>query len=259
MAKTLKIISYNVNGLRAAIKKGFMEWLEAANPDILCLQEIKMEPSQIDMKHFEALGYSDFWFPAQKKGYSGVAIFTKIKPDHVEYGSGDSQSDGEGRIIRIDFGKISLLNVYIPSGTTGDVRQSYKMQWLGEFEKFIKKLLKKHPNLIICGDVNICHQAIDIHNPISNAKSSGFLPEERAWVTKFLGDGFIDTFRHFNKEPHHYSWWTYRMNARARNLGWRIDYFFASKSLEKNLKSAFILPEAKHSDHAPVGIEVKID
>ncbi len=251
-----KIITYNVNGIRAAITKGWLDWLRTINPDIVLLQEIKAEQSQVDVSGLENDGYFHFWHPAEKKGYSGVALFSRTKPDKVVIGSGNPDIDREGRIIRADFGKISVMSVYIPSGSSGEERQGYKMEWLQWFDEYIHELLKERPQLIIGGDVNICHQAIDIHNPVSNAKSSGFLPEERAWLDQFLKSGFIDSFRFFHKEPHQYTWWTFRQNARARNLGWRIDYLFATNNLEKKLKSASIIPEAVHSDHCPVLLEV---
>lgn len=255
--KSRKIITYNVNGIRSALNKGWMEWLRSVGPDIVLLQEIKAEPGQLNLPVFENDGYFNFWHPAQKKGYSGVALFSKEEPDHVEVGSGNPDIDAEGRIIRADFGKVSVMSVYIPSGSSGDDRQGYKMEWLAWFDEYIRELRKTKKQLIIGGDVNICHRAIDIHNPVSNVKSSGFLPEEREWMEQFLQGGFIDTFRFFNAEPHHYTWWTFRANARARNLGWRIDYLLATNNLEKQLKRCVILPEAKHSDHCPVLLEVE--
>lgn len=250
------IISYNVNGIRAAINKNFLEWLKNVNPDILCLQEIKANPDQFDSKSFESLGYYYYSYPAQKKGYSGVAILSKTKPDTINYGCGITKYDDEGRILRADFGKVSVMSVYHPSGSSGDERQAFKMQWLSDFTDYISKLKKERPNLILSGDFNICNKAIDIHNPKSNATTSGFLPEERAWFDSFLASGFIDSFREFNKEPHQYSWWSYRANAREKNLGWRIDYNLISKELLSQLKGASILPDAKHSDHCPVVINI---
>lgn len=252
-----RIISYNVNGIRAAIRKGFLEWLEAANPDVLCLQEIKAEPHQLEDGILENLKYHHYWYPAEKKGYSGVSIWTKEKPLHVEIGCGIEKYDREGRVLRLDFKDYSVMSVYMPSGSSGELRQEFKMEWLADFRNYIDGLKVDHPNLIISGDYNICHQAIDIHNPKRNANTSGFLPEEREWVTQFMDSGFIDTFRYFNKEPHNYSWWSYRANARAKNLGWRIDYHMISKSLEKRLKRAAILSEAKHSDHCPILLEIE--
>lgn len=254
----MKIISYNVNGIRSAINKGLMEWLRATDADIVCLQEIKAEPEQLNLLHFEDLGYKTYWYPAQKKGYSGVAIFTKQEPLHIEYGCGIEAYDQEGRILRIDFKNISIMSVYFPSGTSGDHRQDFKYQFLEDFSAYIEKLKKKHPNLIICGDVNICHKEIDIHNPVSNKNTTGFLPPERAWVTSFLESGFIDSFRYFNQEPHQYTWWSFRFNARKQNKGWRIDYILVSENLKDKMKRAAILKEAHHSDHCPTMLEIEV-
>ena len=254
----MKIISYNVNGLRSAINKGFIEWLSTYPADIICLQEVKAHRENVDFAKIEALGYETYWYPAEKKGYSGVAVFTRRKPELVLYGNGIMQSDAEGRVIRADFGDITLINAYFPSGSSGDVRQAYKYQWLDEFFEYIYKLKQGRPNLIITGDYNICHRPVDIHNPISNKDSSGFLPEERAWMDKWFDSGFVDTFRFFNPHPHQYSWWSFRANARANNKGWRIDYISVSKSLEHKLKDAAIYPDVKHSDHCPVYAELDL-
>ena len=254
---TSKIITYNVNGLRAACTKGWVDWLKSVDPDVVLLQEIKTESSQVDLPAFDALGYRHYWHSAEKKGYSGVALFSKQEPNQVVIGSGNPDIDREGRIIRADFDHFSVMSVYIPSGSAGDVRQSYKMEWLSWFRQYISELVKVIPKLIIGGDVNICHKAIDIHNPVSNAKSSGFLPEEREWMENFLQGGFIDTFRHFNQDPHQYTWWSFRSGARNRNLGWRIDYLLATENLRNKLKRAVILPDAIHSDHCPVLLEIE--
>jgi len=251
-----KIISYNVNGIRAALNKNWLDWLLEVNPDILCLQEIKANPEQLNLELFSNANYTAYWYPAQKKGYSGVAILTKTKPDKVVFGCGIQKYDDEGRVIRADYGDISVLSVYHPSGSSGDERQAFKMQWLADFQDYINQLKKERPKLIICGDYNICNKPIDIHNPKSNANTSGFLPEEREWFDQFLMSGFVDSFRVFNQEPHQYSWWSYRANARQKNLGWRIDYNLVSENLRTKLVHAAILPEAKHSDHCPVLLEM---
>jgi exodeoxyribonuclease-3 len=252
----MRIISYNVNGIRAAISKGFLNWLQQANPDVICLQEIKATEDQIPLLDVELSGYPyHYWFPATKKGYSGVAILSKIKPNNVVFGTGIDHMDFEGRNLRVDFDDFSVMSLYLPSGTNMD-RLDYKFQYMDEFQEYITNLKKDIPNLIVCGDYNICHEPIDIHDPIRNKTVSGFLPEERAWLDKFMKNGFIDTFRFFNKEPHHYSWWSYRANARANNKGWRIDYCLASEPLKNRLTRAVILPEAKHSDHCPVLVEM---
>lgn len=251
-----RIISYNVNGIRAALRKGLIDWLKVINPDIVCLQEIKAQTAQIPVFDFVEAGYINFWFPAKRKGYSGVAILTKTEPDKVVYGMGIKKYDDEGRFLRADYGDISVVSVYFPSGSTGEERQAFKIQWLTDFQKYINELKKSRPNLIIAGDYNICHEAIDIHDPIRNANVSGFLPEERKWMTQFLNSGFTDSFRYFNNEPNNYTWWSYRANARARNLGWRIDYEMISNPIANKMKRAIILPEAKHSDHCPVLLEI---
>lgn len=253
----MKLITYNVNGLRAALSKGFIQWLQASNADMVCLQEIKIADADLDKSIFSDLGYHTYCMHADKKGYSGVAILTKIKPNQIIYGCEISKYDCEGRVIRADFDDFSLMSVYMPSGSSGEIRQAFKMEWLYDFYEYIEKLKKVKPNLIISGDYNICHQPIDIHNPRSNKNSSGFLPEERAWISKFLEMGFIDTFRYFNQEPHNYTWWSYRFRAREKNLGWRIDYHMATEVLRDSLQRASILSEAKHSDHCPVLLEIR--
>ncbi len=254
----MKIITYNVNGLRSALSKGFTDWLSAELPDIVCLQETKAQPEQIPTLEFEMLGYRSYFFSAEKKGYSGVAILTRIVPDHVEYGMGIPCYDREGRFLRADYGDLSVVSVYHPSGTTGEERQAFKMTWLEDFEKYVQALYKSRPKLILCGDYNICHRPIDIHDPVRNANSSGFLPEEREWMSGFLSGGFIDTFRYFHPdEPHHYTWWSFRANARTNNKGWRIDYCMASPEMLPLLKDAYILPDVKHSDHCPAALIVK--
>ncbi len=253
----MKILSYNVNGIRAAITKGFLDWLQAANPDIICLQEIKAVESQIPTLEISAAGYPyQYYYPAQKKGYSGVAILSKIEPKNVVFGTGIPYMDDEGRNLRADFDGFSVMSLYLPSGTNID-RLSHKFQYMDDFRIYINELRKSIPNLIIGGDYNICHQAIDIHDPIRNAKVSGFLPEEREWLDGFMKDGWIDTFRMFNPEPHNYSWWSYRANARNNNKGWRIDYMLVDDAMKDRVKRAYILPEAKHSDHCPVAIEIE--
>ncbi|KQR71911.1 exodeoxyribonuclease III [Pedobacter sp. Leaf176] len=254
----MRIISYNVNGIRAASTKNFFGWLQATDADMVCLQEVKALPIQIPeiIALIEQLGYHHYWFPAEKKGYSGVAILTRVKPNHVEYGCGKDWIDREGRILRADFDDFSLMSLYMPSGSSGDERQVKKYEFMQFFDDYIGKLRQEIPNLIVSGDFNICHTSIDIHNPKSNANSSGFLPEEREWMQLFLDNGFIDTFRHFNKGPHHYTWWSYRAGSRGKNLGWRIDYHMATKQLENRLKIVRILPDAIHSDHCPVLLEI---
>jgi exodeoxyribonuclease-3 len=252
----MKIISYNVNGIRAAIKKGMLDWLKAANPDVICVQETKAQQDQVDPIGIELAGYPyQYWFSAQKKGYSGVAIFCKKEPNHIEYGTGIETMDFEGRNIRVDFDETSVMSMYLPSGTNA-ARLDFKFNYMAEIQDYLTKLKQEIPNLVICGDYNICHEAIDIHNPKMKG-ISGFLPEEREWIGSFINNGFIDSFRHLNEEPHHYSWWSYRANSRANNKGWRIDYNMVSEPLKDNISRAFILPEAIHSDHCPIGVELQ--
>lgn len=252
----MRIITYNVNGIRSAIRKGFLEWLNADPADIICVQEIKAVKDNIEARLIDDMGFHQYWFPAEKKGYSGVAVFTKIKPKEVYYGNSHAQSDMEGRVLRLDFSDYSLVNVYFPSGSSGIIRQEYKYLWLDEFLDYLIRLRKTHPRLVVCGDYNICHKPIDIHDPVSNKNSSGFLPEERAWMDKFFDSGFTDTFRYFHPEPHQYSWWSYRTNARDRNKGWRIDYINTTANLKGTLKDAKIYQDIKHSDHCPVYLEL---
>lgn len=253
----MRIISYNVNGIRAAIRKGFFEWLRTNPADVICLQEIKAVKGDVDLEQLEALGFEHHWFSAEKKGYSGVAVFTRIKPDKVCVGCNIPVSDAEGRVIQLDFGDLRLLNAYFPSGTSGELRQQFKYQWLDEFHRYLNKLKKKHPKMVLCGDYNIAHEEIDIHDPKGNRNTTGFLPDERAWMTEFLASGWIDTFRELNKEPHRYSWWSQRFpSVRLNNKGWRIDYIAVTQPLKNNLVHADIYPNVKHSDHCPVFLEI---
>ncbi|MDN3664696.1 exodeoxyribonuclease III [Algibacter miyuki] len=252
----MKIISYNVNGIRAALKKDFIGWLKSANPDVICLQEIKAMKDQLDMAIFEEAGYIyNYWYSAQKKGYSGVAILSKIEPNHVEFGTGIESMDFEGRNIRADFDGVSVMSLYLPSGTNA-ARLSHKFEYMDMFQEYINSLKKDIPNLVICGDYNICHEEIDIHNPKMKGVS-GFLPEEREWLGKFIDNGFTDSFRFIHPETQTFSWWSYRANSRANNKGWRLDYALVSKPLQENIKRAVILTEAVHSDHCPILVEIE--
>lgn len=249
------ILTYNINGIRAALKKDLNIWIDSSKADIVCLQEIKAKPEQFNVEVFNKLGFECFINSAEKPGYSGVAILSKIKPKNVEYGCGIEKIDFEGRVIRADYDNYSVMSVYFPSGSN-PLRQAFKIEFLDLFYDYIQELKKTIPNLIISGDYNICHTAIDIHNPQRNKNTSGFLPEERDWVTKFIASGFVDSFRHLNTEPHNYSWWSYRANSRVKNLGWRIDYNMISESLLPNLNRSVILSQAVHSDHCPVLVEI---
>jgi exodeoxyribonuclease-3 len=259
----MKIISYNVNGIRAALKKGFLDWLQVANPDVICIQETKAHKEQLDLAEFEKAGYPHhYWFSAQKKGYSSVAVFCKEKPNHIAYGTGIETMDFEGRNLRVDFSAtadrvaVSIMSLYLPSGTNLE-RLNFKLNYMDEFQEYINTLKKEIPNLVICGDYNICHEAIDIHNPKMKGVS-GFLPEERTWMGAFINNGFIDSFRFLNQEKQEYSWWSYRANSRANNKGWRLDYAMVSESLKDKITRAYILSEAKHSDHCPIVVELDI-
>lgn len=252
----MKIISYNVNGIRAAMRKGFTEWLIQANPDVICLQETKATIDQVDIEALEAAGYPyHYWYSAEKKGYSGVAILCKTEPKHVEYGTGIEYMDSEGRNLRVDFDTCSVMSMYLPSGTNIE-RLEHKLTYMEDFLTYTNALRKELPNLVISGDYNICHQERDIHDPVRLKNTSGFLPVEREWLTRFIESGFIDSYREFNQEGGHYSWWSYRANSRERNKGWRLDYHMVSEALQDNIKRAVILPEAEHSDHCPVLLEL---
>ena len=252
----MKILSYNVNGIRAAMRKDILPWLQTTDADVVCIQETKATKEQVDLEAIQAAGYPyHYWFSAQKKGYSGVAIFCKQEPTHVAYGTGIESMDFEGRNIRVDFKEVSIMSLYLPSGNNS-ARLEHKLEYMALFQEYVNTLKKELPNLVICGDYNICHKAIDIHNPISNKNSSGFLPIERAWLDDFINQGFIDSFRHLNKQPDQYTWWSYRANARANNKGWRIDYNMVSQPLKQHIKRAVILPAAVHSDHCPHMVEL---
>ena len=253
----MKIISYNVNGIRAAIKKGFIEWIVDESPDVICLQEIKALEEQLDLDLFVNAGYKyNYWFSAQKKGYSGVAILSKTKPNHVEYGTGIESMDYEGRNIRADFDNFSVMSLYLPSGTNL-LRLDHKLNYMRMFREYIDELKSSSNKLIIVGDYNICHKAIDIHDPVRNKNVSGFLPVEREWLDNFISSGFIDSFREVNDSKDMYSWWSYRANSRQNNKGWRIDYAMVSENLKYNITDAKILSEVKHSDHCPIFVKLK--
>ena len=252
------IVSYNLNGIRSAINKGFTDWISAKQFDLICIQETKAQPENVDMQAFEEMGYTHFWHSAEKKGYSGVLTLTKQEPDNVVVGCGMEKYDREGRILRTDFGDWSLLNCYFPSGTTGDIRQDFKMEFLADFKNWIEELKKERPQLVIVGDYNIAHTEMDIHNPKGNKNSSGFLPEEREWMTQWFDSGFTDAFRFLNPETVEYSWWSFRANARANNKGWRIDYQSVSEPLREKLIAARQLTDVVHSDHCPVWLEIDV-
>lgn len=252
-----RILSYNLNGIRSALSKGLIEWLDTENFDVLCFQETKAQADQVDLTPFLERGFHPNWHSAQKKGYSGVLTLSKMQPDLVEAGIGLPQYDQEGRVLRTDFGDLTLLNCYFPSGTTGDIRQEVKMNFLADFYEWVLELRKSRPNIIIVGDYNIAHNEIDIHDPKGNKKSSGFLPEERAWMDLWFANGFIDTFRYKYPERVGYSWWTFRANARANNKGWRIDYISVTAPLKDAIHDAGLLPEVVHSDHCGIWLALE--
>lgn len=254
----MNFVSYNINGIRAALKKGLAEWVKDFNADIVGFQEIKANVDQFSQEDFKNAGYYDYWFSAEKKGYSGVAVLTKKEPQNIQYGIGIKEFDAEGRFIQLDFENFSYICSYFPSGTTGTIRQDYKMAYLDAVINYLKELEKKQANIIIAGDFNICHKPIDINHPERHKGVSGFLPEERAWIDDLLNLGYTDTFRNFNENPEEYSWWSYRAQSRAKNLGWRIDYHFASKSLKDKLTDAKIHQQVVHSDHCPVSLGLSI-
>lgn len=253
----MNIITYNVNGLRAAIAKGLLNWFEQTSPDVVCLQEIKLQPDQLDAEQFARLGYHVILHSAERKGYSGVALLSKRKPDYVVCGIGEQEFDCEGRVIRADFGDLTVICVYHPSGSSGAERIAYKMRFHKVWQRYIQQLALERAQLLICGDFNIAHQPIDIHDPVRNAKVSGFLPEERAWLTEFLSEGYTDAWRYLNPDLQAYSWWSYRANAKASNKGWRIDYCLLSASLLPRLCSARLLSEVAYSDHCPLEVLLK--
>ena len=249
----MKLVSWNVNGLRACINKGFNDFFTAASADIVCLQETKMQQGQVEV-HFP--GYEQFWHSAEKKGYSGTAVFTRQQPLSVAYGMGIAEHDQEGRIITLEFADFQLVNVYTPNSQRGLTRLEYRMQWEDAFRDHISRLASKKP-VIICGDLNVAHQEIDIKNPASNKNNAGFTQQERDKMTELLESGLTDSFRHLYPERRDaYSWWSYMSNARERNIGWRIDYFLVSSLLDQEIQEAAILPEVMGSDHCPVVLEI---
>ncbi len=254
----MRIIGWNVNGIRAISKKGFLEWLKTESPDILCIQETKAHPEQLGDELLNVPGYHSYFSSAEKKGYSGVAVYSKLEPKSVEHLIGLDKVDQEGRTLILEFDNFTLFNIYYPNGGAGNKRVGFKLQYYEAFLKKVEKLRKIRHNIVITGDVNTAHEAIDLARPKENEKATGFLPEERAWVTKFLAHGYIDTFRHLNKEPGHYTWWDYKTRARERDIGWRIDYFFISDNLAPALQSAFIKKDIFGSDHCPIGIDIDV-
>ena len=256
--KEKRILCWNVNGIRAVRGKGFLEWLYRESPDILCVQETKASPEQLDEDLREPKGYHVYWNYPERKGYGGVATFSKDEPRRVQNGFGVREFDIEGRFIITAYPEFILLNVYFPNGKKDATRLKYKMDFYEACLDFVDRLKVKGERLIICGDFNTAHKEIDLARPKENEKLSGFLPMERDWMDKFVAHGYVDTFRHFNKEPNQYTWWDLKTRARERNVGWRIDYFFVTENLLPSVSKAFIMPEVMGSDHCPVGIILKI-
>jgi len=254
--KSFRLLSWNVNGIRAVQKKGFLDWFKKENPDILCLQETKAHPDQLDDVLKNVDEYDSYFSSAEKKGYSGVVTYTKLKPMSVRQGIGIKKFDSEGRFIITEFDEFTLFNIYFPNGKASDERLQYKMEFYETFLKHCKKLLKEGKKIVICGDVNTAHKEIDLARPKENSVISGFLPEEREWIDKFLAAGFVDTFRMFNQEPEQYTWWDMVTRARERNVGWRIDYFYISENLKNRITSASIHQDVMGSDHCPISIEI---
>lgn len=261
--KKLTLLSWNVNGIRAVEKKvGLTDWLITQSPDILCLQETKARPEQLAEALQQPQGYLSYWnYPAEKKGYSGVATFSRRKPEQVEYGIGLKEFDSEGRFVITRFPEFRLFNIYFPKGDTAPERRhrlDYKLAFYDAFLDHIDALRNNGEKLIICGDFNTAHQEIDLARPKENEKNSGFLPEERAWMDKLVEHGYIDVFRKFHGDPGNYTWWDYKTGARARNVGWRIDYFFVSDNMDREVKESFIMPEVEGSDHCPIGLIMEL-
>ena len=254
----MKLLSWNVNGIRAIDKKGFYDWFQKESPDILCIQEIKAEKEQFPPHLRNTPGYHVYINPAQRKGYSGVATYVKQQPEHINKGFNIEKFDKEGRILITEYPDFVLFNIYFPNGKQGDERLNYKLDFYNTFLDYADNLKQQGKNIVVCGDLNTAHKPIDLTHPKANEKVSGFLPVERAWIDTFLDHGYVDTFRHFNKEPDNYTWWSYRTQARKRNVGWRLDYFFVNKEFIDHVKKAYILSDVHGSDHCPVGIDIDV-
>ena len=252
----MRLYSWNVNGFRAVVQKGFWDWFLQSQGDVICLQEVKAEPEQLARKDREVSGYEQLWNPAWvKKGYSGVASFYRKPLLRTRFGLPDERYQGEGRLIEMEYADFFLFNVYFPNGQMSQERLMYKLDYYDAFLEYAQQLRKNKP-IVVCGDFNTAHREIDLKNPKANEDRSGFLPIERKWLDFFISHGYLDTFRLFNQEPGHYTWWTYRFGARARNAGWRIDYFFVSEELRDRVLAAWIEPEIHGSDHCPVGLDL---
>jgi exodeoxyribonuclease-3 len=254
----MRIVSWNVNGIRACAQKGLLEWMADSNADVICLQETKARPEQLDDDLLHPPDYQAYWNSATRAGYSGVVTYTRLVPRQVVYGLGDGWHDDEGRVIRTDFAGLTVFNIYFPNGQRDAERLAYKLSFYDHFLAVAEELRGAGHRLVISGDFNTAHKEIDLANPQENSDRSGFLPLERAWLDRFVAHGYVDTFREFSREPDQYTWWTYRFGARRRNIGWRIDYHFISAELRPYLTAATIHPEVMGSDHCPVGIELDL-
>jgi exodeoxyribonuclease-3 len=253
----MKLVSWNVNGLRACAKSGFLKWFDNEAADVVCLQEIKARPEQLDEELLNPKKYHSYWHPAEKPGYSGVAVYSKKEPLKVQLGLGVKEIDREGRVLVLKYPNFTLINSYFPNSQREHTRLPYKLSFCKEFQKFTNDLKRSGENVVMCGDFNIAHQEIDLKNPKSNKKTAGFLPEERGWLDGYLQGGYVDTFRKFEKSGGHYTWWSYRPGVREKNVGWRIDYFLANKEFEDRLKGSRHLDQVYGSDHCPVVLELK--
>jgi exodeoxyribonuclease-3 len=254
----MKILSWNVNGIRAAQKKGFLDWLSQEDPEVVCIQENKASPEQLAPELTSPDRYQAYFSSADRKGYSGVATYTRPEPVTVDRGFGIERFDREGRILRMDYGDFLLFNIYFPNGKSSDERLEYKMEFYDAFLRHLELQKGQGRDIIVCGDVNTAHREIDLARPRANENISGFLPRERAWMDQWIDLGYVDTLRMFNQEPGQYTWWDARGGARSRNVGWRIDYFLVSEGLKDRVKHAFILPQVMGSDHCPIGIELEV-
>ena len=256
MADPMRALSWNINGIRAAHRKGFLEWFAEVSPDILCLQETKAHWDQLPTALKDVEGYHPFFSTPERKGYSGVALYSKTEPQDVTFGFGVEKFDREGRVVRADYGRFVLFNIYFPNGQSSAERLEYKMEFYATFLEHVEKLRGQGRNIVLCGDLNTAHKEIDLARPKPNENTSGFLPQERAWLDEFIAHGYLDTFRMFNQQPDQYTYWDQISRARARNVGWRIDYFFVDQEFAQEIKGAYIFPEVIGSDHCPVGIDI---
>jgi exodeoxyribonuclease-3 len=254
----MKLLSWNVNGVRACARGGLLEWIEREQADVVCLQETKARPDQLAAELSEPSGHEAYWHCAERAGYSGVAVFTRRKPLAVRHGIGDPEFDCEGRVLVLEFPEFVLVNAYFPNTQRDHARLAYKLRFCSRMRSFLDSITASGRSVVLCGDYNIAHREIDLANPSQNRNNAGFLPEERAWMDHFLEGAYVDAFRHFVSEPGHYTWWSYRPTVRERNIGWRLDHFVVSRDLGDSLERAFHQPQVLGSDHCPVGLELNV-